>query len=124
MSALGDYVRARRDSLADSTIGRLCAAVDLSHTTWTNVEKGRGPHSKVTLRKVAQALGESPATLYDMAGIDYDPVEDVEPDDGDALGSKLQRIEAMLADQAEWARRIEAILTQADSAAPDRTRGT
>jgi transcriptional regulator with XRE-family HTH domain len=98
MRALGDYVRARRHSLPDSAIGQLCAAVKLSHTKWTAVEHGRGPHSKATLRKVARALGESPATLYDMAGISYDRAElATEPVDRIAqLEERVAQLEAEL----------------------------
>lgn len=93
MLALGRYVQTRRSGLPDSTIRSACHAAGISMTKWIEIEKGRGPHSKATLRKVAHALGESPRHIYVMAGIDYDEAEvsDVEPD-------RLARLERQVAE--------------------------
>ena len=78
MRALGRYVETRRYALPDSTIRWASNAAGISAKKWIDIEKGRGPHAKTTLRKVARALGESPRHILTMAGLDYDD-DTVEP---------------------------------------------
>ena len=99
MLALGRYVQTRRSSLPDPTIRWASNVAGISHKKWIDVEKGRGPHSKLTLRKVAHALGESPRHIYTMAGIDYDEAEIVDAIEADpiaALAQRVARLEAEL----------------------------
>lgn len=109
MEALGRYVQQRRNTLPDPTIRWACYAAGISPTKWIAVEKARGPHSKITLRKVARALGESPRHLFDLAGIAYDEAE-VQEEVTDDDESRIARLEAEVATQrdqlAELTRRV------------------
>lgn len=96
MHALGRYVQTRRSMLPDSTIRWASHAAGISAKKWIDVEKGRGPHSKLTLRKVARALGESPRHIYVMAGIDYDEAEVAE--ELTAEPDRLGRLERQVAE--------------------------
>lgn len=116
MLALGRYVQTRRSALPDSTIRAACQAAGISMTKWIDIEKGRGPHSKVTLRKVARALGESPRHIYIMAGIDYDEAEviGVEPD-------RLARLERQV---SELLAEVRSLRLPPDPPAPPESPGT
>ncbi len=103
MLALGKYVRARR-STRGLTIQQACSKAGISDTKWTQVEHGKGPHSKATLKKVAWALSESPRHLFDMADITYEPteVEDVAviTDEVASLRVELAEAKRQIADLA------------------------